>query len=92
LALDADQCASALARLVLPTRSVAREGEKMTPGYEVRKTTQTLAGKTILVVHVLRDDGNGGAEMVRIPCPDAAEQNRIAGELDELLNELLARS
>ncbi len=64
----------------------------MTPGYEVRKTTQTLAGKQVLAVHVLRDDGNGGTEMVRIPCPDTAEQDRIAGELAELLNELLPKT
>jgi len=61
----------------------------MTPGYQVRKTEGTLAGKPVLVVHVLRDDGNGGTEMVRIPCPDTAEQDRIAAELAELLKELL---
>ena len=30
--------------------------------------------------------------MVRIPCPDTAEQDRIAAELDELLNEVVPRS
>ena len=64
----------------------------MTPGYQVRKTTQTLAGKPVLAVHVLRDDGNGGTEMVRIPCPDTAEQDRVAAELVELLNEVLPKS
>lgn len=63
--------------------------ELMTAGYQVRKTAQTLAGKPVFAVHVLRDDGNGGTEMVRIPCPDTAEQDRIAAELAELLNELL---
>ena len=64
----------------------------MTTGFHVTKTAQTLAGKPVLSVHVLRDEGNGGAEMVRIPCPDTAEQDRIAAELDELLNEVVPRS
>ncbi len=64
----------------------------MIPVYQVRKTVQTLAAKPVLVVHVLRDDGNGGTEMVRIPCPDTAEQDRIAGELAELLDEILPKS
>ncbi len=64
----------------------------MIPGYQIRKTVQTLAEKPVLAVHVLRDDGNGGAEMVRIPCPDTAEQDRIAAELVELLNEILPKT
>ncbi len=64
----------------------------MALGFDVTKTTGTLAGKPVFSVHVLRDDGNGGAEMVRIPCPDVAEQNRIAAELVELLNELVLKT
>ena len=64
----------------------------MTPGFHVTKTAQTLAGKLVLSVHVLRDEGNGGAEMVRVPCPDTAEQDRIAAELIELLSEVLPKS
>jgi hypothetical protein len=64
----------------------------MTPGFHVTKTAQTLTGKPVLSVHVLRDEGNGGAEMVRILCPDTAEQDRIAAELVELLNEVLPKS
>ena len=64
----------------------------MAVGFNVTKTTETLAGKPVFRVHVLRDEGNGGAEMVRIPCPDAAEQARIAAELVELLNELVPKT
>lgn len=64
----------------------------MATGFHVTKTAQTLAGKPVLSVHVLRDEGNGGAEMVRIPCPDTGEQDRIAAELDELLNEVVPKS
>ncbi len=64
----------------------------MIPAFQVRKTTGTLSGRPVLAVHVLRDDGNGGTEMVRIPCPDSAEQDRIAAELVELLNEVLPKS
>jgi hypothetical protein len=60
----------------------------MASGFYVTKTTGTLAGKPVPSVHVLRDEGNGDAEMVRIPCVDTAEQDRIAAELTELLNEL----
>lgn len=64
----------------------------MALGYHVTKTAGTLAGKPVLRVLVLRDEGNGGAEMVRIPCPDTAEQDRIAAELVELLNEVVPKS
>ena len=64
----------------------------MALGYNVTKTAATLAGKPVLGVCVLRDEGNGGAEMVRIPCPDTAEQDRIAAELVELLSELVPKS
>jgi len=64
----------------------------MALGFNVTKTTGTLAGKPVFRVHVLRDDGNGGTEMVHVPCSDATEQNRIAAELVELLNELVPRS
>ena len=60
----------------------------MASGFYVTKTTGTLAGKPVPSVHVLRDEGNGDAEMVRIPCVDTVEQDRIAAELTELLNEL----
>ena len=60
----------------------------MASGFHVTKTTGTLAGKPVPSVHVMRDEGNGDAEMVRIPCVDTAEQDRIAAELTELLNEL----
>jgi len=63
----------------------------MAVGYQVTKTSGTLAGKPVLSVNVMRDEGNGNAEMVRIPCPDTAEQNRIAAELTELLDELVAK-
>ena len=63
----------------------------MATGFHVMKTTQTLAGKPILKVHVVRDEGNGNAEMVGIACQDKAEQNRIAAELNELLNELVPK-
>ncbi len=63
----------------------------MAIGYQVTKTTGTLAGRPVPSVHVIRDEGNGNAEMVRIPCHDAAEQDRIAAELVELLDELLAK-
>jgi hypothetical protein len=62
----------------------------MATGFHVTKTAETLAGKPMLRVHVMRDEGNGDAEMVRIVCPDKAEQDRVAAELVELLNELLA--
>jgi hypothetical protein len=64
----------------------------MAAGYRVTKTTGTLAGRPALSVHVLRGEGNGNAEMVHIPCPDAAEQDRIAAELMELLDELVPKS
>jgi hypothetical protein len=64
----------------------------MNTGYEVRRTTQTLAGKPVFVVHVLRDDGNGGTEMLHIPCSGTEERDRIAAELDELLKEVLIKS
>lgn len=64
----------------------------MALGFQVTKTAGTLAGKPVLSVNVLRDEGNGNAEMVRIPCPDTAEQDRIAAELVELLNEVLPKS
>jgi hypothetical protein len=64
----------------------------MASGFSVTKSTGTLAGKPVLSVHVMRDEGNGNAEMVRIPCADRAEQDRIAAELTELLNELRPRS
>jgi len=64
----------------------------MAQRFQVTKTQQTLAGKPVLSVHVLRDDGNGGSEMVRIPCPNAAEQDRITAELVELLNEVVPKS
>jgi hypothetical protein len=64
----------------------------MALGYRVTKTAGTLAGKPVLRVHVIRDEGNGGAEMVHIQCPDAAEQDRIAAELVELLNEVVPKS
>jgi hypothetical protein len=64
----------------------------MAIGFRVTKTAQTLAGKPVLGVHVIRDEGNGNAEMVRIVCQDKAEQNRIAAELDELLNELVPKA
>jgi hypothetical protein len=60
----------------------------MAKGFQVTKTTTTLAGRKVPSVHVIRDEGNGNADMVRIPCHDAAEQDRIAAELAELLNEL----
>jgi hypothetical protein len=60
----------------------------MAAGFYVTKTTGMMAGKPVPSVHVLRDEGNGDAEMVRIPCADAAEQDRIAAELNELLHEL----
>jgi len=63
----------------------------MAVGYQVTKTTGTLAGKPVLSVNVIRDEGNGNAEMVRIPCPDTAEQDRIAAELAELLDELVPK-
>ena len=63
----------------------------MIPGYHVTKAAGTLAGKPVLSVHVLRDEGNGGSDMVRIPCPDTAEQDRIAAELVELLDELVPK-
>jgi len=62
----------------------------MAARFQVTKSTGTLAGKPIPSVHVIRDEGNGNAEMVRIPCADAAEQDRIAAELTELLDELTA--
>jgi len=64
----------------------------MALGFTVRKTTGTLAGRPAPAVHVIRDEGNGNAEMVRIPCADTAEQDRIAAELVELLNELVPKS
>jgi hypothetical protein len=64
----------------------------MATGFHVTKTTGTLAGKPVPSVHVMRDEGNGNADMVRIPCADATEQNRIAAELTELLRELDAKS
>jgi hypothetical protein len=64
----------------------------MAVGYQVTKTTGTLAGRSVLSVNVIRDEGNGNAEMVRIPCPDAAEQERIAAELTELLEELVPKA
>lgn len=64
----------------------------MATGFYVAKTTGTLAGKPVPSVHVMRDEGNGNADMVRIPCADAGEQDRIAAELTELLNELLPKS
>lgn len=63
----------------------------MASGFSVTKSTGTLAGKPVLSVHVMRDEGNGNAEMVRIPCADKSEQDRIAAELTELLNELRRR-
>jgi hypothetical protein len=63
----------------------------MAEGFHVTKTAGTLAGKPVLGVNVLRDEGNGGALMVRIPCPSTAEQDRIAAELGELLNELIPK-
>jgi len=63
----------------------------MAAGFQVTKTTGTLAGRPVFSVHVIRDEGNGNTEMVRIPCPDTAEQDRIAAELVELLNELLPK-
>ena len=64
----------------------------MATGFSVIKTTQTLAGKPVLKVHVVRDEGNGNAEMVQVACPDKAEQDRIAAELNELLNELTPKA
>ena len=64
----------------------------MAVGFQVTKTTGTLAGKRVFSVNVIRDEGNGNAEMVRIPCPDTAEQDRIAAELTELLNELVPKA
>jgi hypothetical protein len=64
----------------------------MALGFQVTKTAGTLAGKPVLRVHVLRDDGNGGSEMVHIPCPDTTEQDRIAAELVELLNEVVPKT
>ena len=75
----------------LSAGTAAGKGEVMALGYHVTKTEATLAGKPVLGVKVLRDEGNGGAEMVRIPCPDTAEQNRIAAELVELLNEVVPK-
>jgi hypothetical protein len=63
----------------------------MAAGYQVTKATETLAEKPVLSVNVIRDEGNGNAEIVRIPCPDTAEQDRIAAELVELLNELVPK-
>lgn len=63
----------------------------MAVGYQVTKATGTLAGRPVLSVNVIRDEGNGNAEMVRIPCPDTAEQDRIAAELVDLLDELLPK-
>lgn len=63
----------------------------MAAGFQVTKSTGTLAGKPVPSVHVIRDEGNGNAEIVRIPCADKAEQDRIAAELTELLSELLPR-
>jgi hypothetical protein len=63
----------------------------MAVGFHVTKTAGTLAGKPALGVHVMRDEGNGNAELVRIPCHDTAEQDRIAAELVELLKELLPK-
>jgi len=60
----------------------------METGFHVTKIKGTLAGKPVLSVHVVRDEGNGNADMVRIPCPNAVEQERIAAELVELLKEL----
>jgi hypothetical protein len=68
-----------------------RKEREMATGFRVTKTTGTLAGKSVPAVHVLRDEGNGNAEMVRIPCADIAEQDRIAAELAELLDELATK-
>ena len=94
--LDIDQCAGlpvgpliTLAELV---GGLKGRGGLMAIGYNVTKTAGTLAGKPVLAVHVVRDEGNGNAEMVRIPCPDTAEQDRIAAELVELLNEVIPKS
>ncbi len=67
------------------------EGRAMAVGYHVTKTAGTQTGRSVLGVHVVRDEGNGNAEMVRIACPDKAEQDRIAAELVELLNELVPK-
>jgi hypothetical protein len=64
----------------------------MATGFNVTKSTGILAGQPVLSVHVMREEGNGNAEMVRIPCTDRAEQDRIAAELTELLNELRPRA
>ena len=64
----------------------------MATGFSVIKTSQTLAGNPVLKVHVVRDEGNGNAEMVQIACPDKAEQDRIAAELNELLSELTPKA
>ncbi len=64
----------------------------MATGFHVTNTTGSLAGKPVPSVHAMRDEGNGNAEMVRIPCADAAEQARIAAKLTELLNELRPRT
>ena len=64
----------------------------MATGFSVIKTAQTLAGKPVLKVHVVRDEGNGNAEMVQIACPDKVEQDRIAAQLTELLDELVPRT
>ena len=63
----------------------------MAVGFNVTKTAGSLAGKPVLGVNVLRDDGNGGSLMVRIPCSSTAEQDRITAELTELLNELVTK-
>jgi hypothetical protein len=63
----------------------------MAVGYHVTKTVGTQTGRPVLGVHVVRDEGNGNAEMVRIACPDKAEQDRIAADLVELLNELIPK-
>ena len=68
------------------------KGCVMAEGFRVVKTTGTLARKPILGVNVLRDDGNGGSLMAHIPCSNTADQNRIAAELGELLNELVPKS
>ena len=64
----------------------------MAAGYQVTKVTGTRAGRPAFSVNVIRDEGNGNAEMVRIPCPDTAEQDRIAAELTELLDELVPKA
>jgi hypothetical protein len=63
----------------------------MAVGYHVTKTAGTQAGQPVLGVQVMRDEGNGNAEMVRIECPDRAHQDRIAAELVALLDELMPK-